>query len=201
MGNSSKNKGDRAEREAVEYLQHAVPDLVVPRAQRMLGAGRADDVGDLRVLPDVAVQVRNYKLDCLGAALRSAAVDAVAQAANGDMPLALGMVPFPRARSGSVRWLASWVRPPVSLPVEAHEFASVSKAAAWVRDDQGPYGYRVWSREQRVAHLGGRGDHVFVAPAEAWLALYRQTRASGRHSSVIWVEGTAGHGWTFGDAA
>src|SRR5699024_5027038 len=139
MANSSKNKGDRAEREAVEYLQQMIPDLVVPRAQRMLGAGRADDVGDLRVLLDVAVQVRNYKLDSLGAALRSAAVDAVGQAANGDMPYALGLVPYPRARSGSVRWLATWVTPPAGLLIEAHEFASVSKAAAWVRDDQGPY--------------------------------------------------------------
>lgn len=201
MANSSKNKGDRAEREAVEYLQQVAGDLVVPRAQRMLGAGRADDVGDLRVLPDVAVQVRNYKLDSLGAALRSAAVDAVAQAANGDMPHALGLVPYPRARAGSVRWLATWVRTPAGLPVEVHEFASVSKAAAWVRDDQGPYGYRVWPREQRVAHLGGRGDHVFVAPAEAWLALYRQAAVSVRPPAATMVTKTPGTGRAVGEAA
>jgi len=139
----------------------------------MLGAGRADDVGDLRVLADVAVQVRNYKLDSLGAALRSAAMDAVAQAANGDMPHALGLVPYPRARAGTVRWLASWLTPPSQPECQELEFASVSKAASWVRDDQGPYGYRVWPRHQRLAYLGGRGDHVFVAPAEAWLRLYR----------------------------
>src|SRR5690625_4924548 len=124
MASFSKNKGDRAEREAVEYLQQVADDLVVPRAQRMLGAGRADDVGDLRVLADVAVQVRNYKLDSLGAALRSAAMDAVAQAANGDIPHALGLVPYPRARAGTVRWLASWLTPPSQPECQEFEFAS-----------------------------------------------------------------------------
>jgi len=32
MASFSKNKGDRAEREAVEYLQEVAGDLVVPRA-------------------------------------------------------------------------------------------------------------------------------------------------------------------------
>ncbi|MPV51410.1 hypothetical protein GCG21_15605 [Pseudactinotalea sp. HY160] len=80
MANAAKHKGDRAEREAVEYLVAQVPDLVHPRAEWR------DDVGDLRVFDYAAVQVRNYKLDYLGAALRSSATDAVAQARNGRVP-------------------------------------------------------------------------------------------------------------------
>lgn len=174
MANPSKAKGDRAELEAVEYLCEMAPHLVVTKPQRMLGAGRMDDVGDLRVFPDVAIQVRNYKLSQIGQALRSAAVDAVAQAQNGDLPFSFGLVPYPRARKETVRWLASWVDHPVPLPdgVEPLEFKTVSKATEWVRDDEGPYGYIVHPREGRIAHLTGSGTPVFVAPAEAWLAMY-----------------------------
>lgn len=175
MANAAKRKGDAAELEAVRFLVDAAPDLVVNNPWRMLGAGRKDDVGDLRVLPEVAIQVRSYKLDSIGLAVRSAATDALTQAANGGYAHAFGMIPYPRARKGSVRWLASWVRP-LDDAVSVAEFKRVSDVLMWVRDDDGPHGYRTWPRGARVAHLTGPGAPVFVAPIEAWLAGYRQVR-------------------------
>ena len=58
MANSNKRKGDRAEREAVAAVCRLAPDLVVERPQRLLGAGRGEDTGDLWVLPGVTVQVK-----------------------------------------------------------------------------------------------------------------------------------------------
>ncbi|MGC0250436.1 hypothetical protein [Pseudactinotalea sp. Z1748] len=176
MANPSKAKGDRAEREAVAFLIEQSPPLVVPRAMRKLGAGRKEDTGDLHVFTDVAIQVRNLALKDIGLALRSAATDAVAQARNGDLDYALGLVPYPRARSGTVRWIASWLTSPADLGDEAVEFKMVSKALDWVRDDEGPYGYLTRPRQHRVAHLTGTGTPVMVAPYEAWLARYVLTR-------------------------
>src|SRR6478735_12765266 len=56
--NTNKRKGDRAEREAVAVLCELAPDLVVARPQRLLGAGRREDTGDLWVFPGVTVQVK-----------------------------------------------------------------------------------------------------------------------------------------------
>lgn len=176
MANPSKAKGDRAEREAVAYLVEQSPHLVLPKAMRKLGAGRKEDTGDLHVFADVAIQVRNLALKNIGLALRSAATDAVDQAANGDLRHALGLVPYPRAQAGKVRWLASWVQTPADLGVEPVEFKTVSRAVAWVRDDDGPYGYIARDRTERIAHLTGPGAAVMVAPYEAWLARYAASR-------------------------
>ena len=53
MGNPQKRKGDAAEREAAELLTQLLPWPV----RRQLGAGRADDVGDLDGVPRTVVQV------------------------------------------------------------------------------------------------------------------------------------------------
>lgn len=186
MANSSKAKGDRNERDAVAFLVAAVPDLLVDKPERMLGAGRKDDVGDLRVFPDAAVQVRAYAKPYLLAGLRSSAVDAASQAVNGRMPLSLGLVPFPNARAATqVRWLATttvWPDP----DVVARDFGSAaSRAVAWVRDDVGP---RPNPRARkplpphpdrlgRVAYIHGRDAQAYyLAPVEAWLAVYRRLR-------------------------
>lgn len=176
MANPSKAKGDRAERDAVKYLLETVPDLCMPKSMRKLGAGRAEDTGDLYVFADVAVQVRAYKITSIGAAVRSSALDSVVQAGHGDLDFALGMVPYPRARPGTVKWLActtpeAW---PVPLTVEPVEFGLISKALAWVRDDTGQV-----ARPDRVALLkSGSAAPVLVAPIEAWLDAYRSTRTS-----------------------
>lgn len=173
MTSPSKDKGDRGERDAVAVLGLLAPDLLCADAMRMLGAGRKDDVGDLRVFDDVAVQVRAYGMAQLHAALRTSAVDSQTQAVSGRMPLAVGLVPYPNARAPRVRWIATatvWPDP----AVEARTFGmSVAKAVAWVRDETGPV------REQRVAMVSGRGAPSYhLAPLEAWLAAYRTTRTS-----------------------
>ena len=178
MANPSKNKGDKAERDAVAYFLETVPDLCVTKAMRMLGAGRSEDVGDLHVFTDTAIQVRAYKMDSIGAAVRSSAKDSVTQAGHGDKDYALGMVPYPRARAGSVKWLAcvdvdAW---PSGRPDEVVEFAMISKALDWVRSDEAPYGFLAYPREQRIAVLaGGETRPVLVAPIEAWIEAYRLT--------------------------
>lgn len=182
MANPSKAKGDNAERDAVAYLLDVCPDLCRPKAKRMLGAGRAEDVGDLYVFVDTAVQVRAFKAEYLGSAVRSSARDSVVQAGHGDMEFALGLVPFPRARRGTVKWLAcvepdAWPGGPGSVPITPVEFALVSKALAWVRDDEGPHGFMAYPRRERVARLsGGKTRPVLIAPFEAWLAAYRTAR-------------------------
>lgn len=171
MANPSKRKGDQAELDAVAYIVDQTPRLVVPRPQRKLGAGRREDTGDLHVFADTAVQVRNWKLASIGGALRSAAHDSVIQAGNDDLGYAVGMVPYPGARQGTVRWIATWA--PGHGPTEVRaEFKIVSKALTWLRDDTGPYGYMVHPRLERIGHLGGPGEPILIAPFEAWLGWY-----------------------------
>lgn len=186
MANAAKNKGDRAEREAVRHLQELAPNLCVEGAIRMLGAGRMDDVGDLRVFDDVAIQVRNYRPEALGAALRSSATDSTKQAANGRVPIGLGMVPIPRARKGTVRWLASVEQWPTPLwehggLIQPEPFKMVSRAIAWLRDEKGTIERPAVSRNLRVAHLTGAGAPVFIAPIEAWLEAYASVRGLPLH--------------------
>lgn len=179
MANSAKNKGDRFELAAVAYLLENAPDLVsVMKPQRMLGAGRKEDVGDIHVFKDVAIQVR--ALANLGQAIRSSATDSVTQAGHGNLPHALGMVPVPRARKEQVNWLAAVSPDRWPLPIEpVAEFAIVSKALAWVRADEAPYGFRAWPREERIGLLAGPGSPALVAPMAAWLNAYRISLAQG----------------------
>jgi hypothetical protein len=175
MGNSSKNKGDRFEREAVPVLVNLLPEFALAKAMRHLGAGRAEDVGDLYVLPDTAVQVRAYSDP--GKGIRSAAYDSVIQAGHGDKEVALGMFPILRTREGQVRWLACVTPDRWPVPIEpVAEFAMVSKALAWVRADEAPHGFRAWDRLERIGLLAGTGEPTLIAPIEAWAHAYRQAR-------------------------
>lgn len=176
MANSAKNKGDRYEREAKDYLIAMAPELLCDLPMRMLGAGRKDDIGDIRVFDDTAIQVR--ALANMGQAVRSSAHDAVTQAGNGGVPFALGMVPVQGARKDKVRWLAC-VAPgqwPGAEAVVATEFSIISKALPWLSDDNGPAGYRPWARVERICLLSGPGNPVLIAPMEAWLAAYEKVR-------------------------
>jgi len=56
LGNPQKTKGDSAEREIAKLLD----DQLGTGVRRKLGAGRADDTGDLDNLPDCTAQVKNY---------------------------------------------------------------------------------------------------------------------------------------------
>lgn len=57
MASSSKRKGDRAELE----VQALIRDLTGWPARRKLGAGRADDMGDVDNVPATVVQVASWK--------------------------------------------------------------------------------------------------------------------------------------------
>ena len=57
MSNPQKAKGDSAEREIAAKLQM----LLGYPVRRKLGAGRADDTGDLDGIPDTTAQVKNYR--------------------------------------------------------------------------------------------------------------------------------------------
>ena len=57
MTSPQKAKGDRAEREVAALLT----DLLGVPARRKLGAGRADDMGDIDGVPDTCIQVAAYR--------------------------------------------------------------------------------------------------------------------------------------------
>lgn len=172
MTNAAKQKGDRGEREAVTVLAALAPDLVVEKPQRKLGAGRKEDTGDLVVLPDVTVQVKTYgKVE---AALREAAAGAEAQRERAGTRFALGMVPIPRARQGSVRWLAATLSWPDGDPDEADlvHLGLVSRAITHLRRED--LGVR---RDRRIVAVDrARLPRLYLAPIEAWVAAWRIAR-------------------------
>lgn len=177
MANPSKDKGDRAERESVALLLDLLPEYCRDKSKRFLGAGRLEDEGDLYVLPDAAIQVKFW--DNISAAIRTSAHASVVQAGHGEKEYALGLVKISGARANQVRWLACVA--PGHWPVETEpvaEFAMASKALKWLKDDAGPYGYRVWNRLERIGLLAGPGDPAIVAPIEAWAEAYRQAHGT-----------------------
>lgn len=180
MTNAHKSKGDRAEREAVQTLIEFCPDLLVDDPMRMLGAGRRDDVGDLRVFDDVAVQVRAYASSNMGAAVRSSAEDAVAQAENARMRFGLGLVPIPnrpRLDVGSVRWVAATITdhwPEAEPECPHYEFGSVSKLTAWLDMKATSARPDLLPVEDRVAVLVTKGcAPIVVGTLQAWISGFR----------------------------
>ena len=94
MVNRNKEKGARAERE----LAALVSELLGVPARRALGAGRADDVGDVYGVPHCAIQVANWQN--IATALRVKPIDADIQAANARVPFS---ATFLRLRGGEFR--------------------------------------------------------------------------------------------------
>lgn len=178
MANKSKDKGDRYERAAVKYIIETVPELVDAKLpMRMLGAGRLEDIGDLSLFTDAAIQVK--AVSNMGQAVRSSVAGSVIQAANAKVEFALGMVPVQGARKTQVNWLAATAVDRWPEPVEhVAEFALISKALTWLRDDTGPYGYRVWPRSERICLLTGPGTPCLVAPFTAWTDAFARARAA-----------------------
>lgn len=168
MVNANKNKGDQAERDAVEFLVALCPDLVVKKPQRLLGAGRKEDVGDLWVFPDAAVQVKAYGPKSVSAAMYDAATTSVDQAANADRPFAAGMVKMHNARPGTVRWLASVMEWPEPFTVAPVGFKASTAAADWAKKQV---------NGDAVATVTRAGSPViFVAPFRTWVDAYRRAR-------------------------
>ncbi len=107
MTGSSKRKGDRAEREVAAILA----DLTGFDVRRQLGAGRADDVGDLDGIPDTVIQVADWA-DVLRA-VRVKPIEVEAQRHNAGATFAVSAV---RMRGGLYRFvcdpaqMATWIR-------------------------------------------------------------------------------------------
>lgn len=95
MVNPQKRKGDAAERELAKQLS----DLLGFRVRRKLGAGRADDTGDLDGLPDCTAQAKNYT-DILRAINQGLKDLETQQSNSGDIHGVL----FVRRRGG--QWIA-----------------------------------------------------------------------------------------------
>jgi hypothetical protein len=90
--NPSKRKGDSAELEAARLLA----DRTGFPVRRKLGAGRADDCGDLDGIPDTCIQVKAYK--DITRAIREVLDELPTQHANSGATFAFGMVRRPGAR-------------------------------------------------------------------------------------------------------
>lgn len=97
MAHPSKRKGDRAELEIARILS----DLLGLDVRRALGAGRADDVGDLHGIPDVCAEVKNYQ--SIARAIDDGLADLEREQANASVPF--GVV-FVRRPGGGDRWIA-----------------------------------------------------------------------------------------------
>lgn len=174
MVNKSKDKGDRYERAFAKHVIGDYPELIsYPTPMRYLGAGRKEDVGDMHLFSDAAMQVKAVAQ--LGTALRAAARGSVVQARHAHAPFAVGIVPIQGARTPKPKWMACtaighWPgdrRSPVA------EFAMVSKLVSWISADEAPYGFRAWPRTERLALLTGGEESLLVAPLEAWIEDYR----------------------------
>ena len=109
----SKAKGDRGEREAAALIS----DLLGFAVRRKLGAGRADDVGDLDGVPGHVIQVADWADVARAAREKPAAAEV--QRANAGATFAATFVRF---RGGTWRVIltpAQWVTlVRESLPVE-----------------------------------------------------------------------------------
>ena len=93
--NASKNKGDAAEREVATLLA----DLLGLPVRRKLGAGRADDEGDLEGVPDWTLEVKNYA--SLADGINEGLADLEREQANAGTTFGACLV---RRRGG--RWIA-----------------------------------------------------------------------------------------------
>jgi hypothetical protein len=111
--NPSKAKGDKAELEACRILA----DLTGFPARRKLGAGRADDTGDIDGIPDVCGQVKSYR-DVMRA-VRECLAELPQQQANAGATFAFGAIRRPGGRWFAVmdlEQLATWMREAITPP-------------------------------------------------------------------------------------
>lgn len=180
MANAAKTKGDRGERAAVALLCALAPDLVCERPERMLGAGRRDDIGDLRVFDDVTIQVKTMK--DFTRAMRVASDDAYEQNERAGLRHALGMVPIPHASTApdAVKWIAACRQLPGMdhLDVEGLFCTGQSSLAVdWLRLRPTKKRPSVRQIDDRFAVVQTKGlPEMYLATIQSWLRLYRLER-------------------------
>lgn len=92
MTHPSKRKGDKYELEAAARLAEATGWPV----RRKLGAGRADDCGDLDGIPDTCMQVKAYT--DIARAIRETLNELPAQQTNAQTTFAAGLIRRPGGR-------------------------------------------------------------------------------------------------------
>lgn len=95
MTSPSKRKGDSAELFIADWLTE---HLGIP-VRRMLGAGRAQDVGDLFGLTNFTAQVANWPHNTLGA-LRHKPLDCEIQQGHGGTPYGVTFLKLPPLPGG-----------------------------------------------------------------------------------------------------
>lgn len=100
--NSSKSKGDRAERE----IAALVNSLTGWPARRKLGAGRLDDAGDIDGIPDCTAQVKDFA--DIGRAVREALHDLEQQRLNAGTTHAVAFIRRPGGRWIAVQTVEMW---------------------------------------------------------------------------------------------
>lgn len=92
MTSPAKRKGDRAEREIAAILSdHLGLDI-----RRKLGAGRAEDEGDLHGLPQCTVEVKSY--NDVSRAVRDGLDDLEREQANAGTPFGAAFIRRPGGR-------------------------------------------------------------------------------------------------------
>jgi hypothetical protein len=104
VSNPQKAKGDRAELEAAALLTQL---LGIP-VRRKLGAGRADDTGDLDGVPDHAIQVASWADTAAAARVKPRAAEI--QRANANVAHAASLVRFRGGTWRVVLTLEQWAR-------------------------------------------------------------------------------------------
>jgi hypothetical protein len=102
MTNPSKIKGDRGELEVAKL----VAELTGYPVRRKLGAGRADDTGDLDGIPETTVQVKNFK--DIARAIRESLDDLETQRANAGTPFAVAFIRRPGGNWIAVQTIPQW---------------------------------------------------------------------------------------------
>jgi hypothetical protein len=173
--NANKNKGDAFEREAVAVLLEIAPEHMLKSGVRMreLGAGRKEDMGDVRILRDTVVQVKAWKNVTSG--IRQGSDGAERQRLNAGALWGAAMVPLPNSRKVlddgvTVRWLAAsyeWPDPNVGNRSTTETFTTAKFTAAldWLKDKKNDV-----PRELRVVELThGRLGTLWIAPVQCWL--------------------------------
>jgi len=102
VSNPHKSKGDAAEREIAAHL-NALTGWPV---RRKLGAGRADDTGDLDGIPDCTAQVKNFA--DIGRGVREAIHDLEQQRTNAGTTHAVAFIRRPGGRWIAVQTVEQW---------------------------------------------------------------------------------------------
>lgn len=127
MSNPSKAKGDWAEREAAALLTN----LTGWPVKRKLGAGRAEDTGDLHGVPNTTVQVK-YRPQDIARAIREGVSGSRAQQKNGGTTFGVALIRRPRTRG--MAYGDEWV-----AVMDLHQLCTLLREATHEWPDQGRY--------------------------------------------------------------